>query len=40
MWKTVLALLITIVVIPVLAFTFDQPPTPLQQEILTDLVLV
>ena len=40
MWKTVLALLITIVVIPILAFTFDQPPTPLQQEILNDLVLV
>ena len=40
MWKTVLALLITIVVIPFLAFTFDQPPTPLQQEILNDLVLV
>lgn len=40
MWKTVLALLITIVVIPFLAFTFDQPPTPFQQEILNDLVLV
>jgi steroid 5-alpha reductase family enzyme len=40
MWKTVLALLITIVVIPFLAFSFDQPPTSFQREILNDLVLV
>ena len=40
MWKTVLALLITIVVIPVLAFTIDEPPAPLQLEILNDLVVV
>ena len=40
MWKTVLALLITIVVIPVLAFTFDEPPSLLQQDTLHDLVVV
>ena len=40
MWKTVLALLITIIVIPVLAFIIDEPPTSFQQEILNDLVVV
>lgn len=40
MWKTVLALLITIVVIPVLAFTFDQAPSLLQQDTLHDLLVV
>jgi len=40
MWKTVLALLITIVVIPVLAFTFDESPSSFQQGILNDLVIV
>jgi steroid 5-alpha reductase family enzyme len=40
MWKTVLALLITIIVIPVLAFTIDEAVTPFQQEILNDLVVV
>jgi len=40
MWKTILALLITIIVIPVLAFIIDEPPTSIQQEILNDLVVV
>ena len=40
MWKTVLALLITIVVIPVLAFTFDESPSSFQQDILNDLLIV
>ena len=40
MWKTVLALLVTIIVIPVLAFTIDEPVTSFQQEILNDLVVV
>ena len=40
MWKTILALLITIIVIPVLAFIIDEPPTTFQQEILNDLVVV
>lgn len=40
MWKTVLALLITIVVIPVLAFTIDESPSSFQQGILNDLVIV
>jgi len=40
MWKTILALLVTIIVIPVLAFIIDEPPTTFQQEILNDLVVV
>lgn len=40
MWKTILALLITIVVIPVLAFSLDVPLVPFQKEILNDLVMV
>lgn len=40
MWKTVLALLVTIIVIPVLAFTIDEPVTSFQQEILNELVVV
>jgi len=40
MWKTVLTLLITIIVIPVLAFTIDEPVTSFQQEILNNLVWV
>ena len=40
MWKTILALLITIIVIPVLAFTVDESPDLLQQEILNDLTVV
>ncbi len=40
MWKTVLALLVTIVVIPFLAFRFDDPLTPLQHAVLTRLVVV
>jgi hypothetical protein len=34
MWKTVLALLVTIVVIPVVAFALDEPLTVLQKEAL------
>jgi steroid 5-alpha reductase family enzyme len=40
MWKTILALLITIIVIPVLAFTVDESPGLLQQEILNSLTVV
>ncbi|MEA3461691.1 MAG: hypothetical protein U9R49_07420 [Bacteroidota bacterium] len=40
MWKTVLALLVTIIVIPILAFTMDEPVTAFQKEILIDLVIV
>ena len=40
MWKTILALLITIIVIPILAFTVDESPGLLQQEILNDLTVV
>jgi steroid 5-alpha reductase family enzyme len=40
MWKTVLALLLTIIVIPILAFTMDVPVTAFQKEILTELVIV
>lgn len=40
MWKTVLALLITIVVIPVLAFTLDEPLSENQEGILFKLLLV
>ncbi len=40
MWKTVLALLITIVVVPVIAFTLDEPLSTLQGEVLNDLVMV
>jgi len=40
MWKTALALLLTIIVIPILAFTMDVPVTAFQKEILTDLVIV
>ena len=40
MWKTILALLITIIVIPVLAFIVDESPGLLQQEILNDLTVV
>ena len=34
MWKTAIALLITIIVIPVLAFTLDEPLTDFQEGIL------
>jgi steroid 5-alpha reductase family enzyme len=40
MWKTVLALLITIVLVPVIAFTLDEPLSTLQGEVLNDLVMV
>jgi steroid 5-alpha reductase family enzyme len=40
MWKTVLALLVTIVVIPFLAFRFDDPLTILQADTLGTLVRI
>lgn len=40
MWKTALLLLITLVVIPVVAFTMDVPLTALQKSTLTDLLTV
>jgi steroid 5-alpha reductase family enzyme len=40
MWKTVLALLVTIIVIPFLAFTMDEPLTASQNEILINLLIV
>ena len=40
MWKTVLALLVTIILIPILAFTLDEPPTGVQKEVLHTLLLV
>ena len=40
MWKTVLALLVTIILIPILAFTLDEPPTGVQKDILHTLLLV
>lgn len=40
MWKTVLMLLVTIVVIPVLAFAFDEPLGMAQKTVLMHLVIV
>jgi steroid 5-alpha reductase family enzyme len=40
MWKTVLALLVTLLVIPFLAFTMDEQVSAVQKEILMDLLLV
>jgi len=40
MWKTVLFLILTIVVIPILAFSFDEPLTIDQKSILTQLVII
>ncbi len=40
MWKTVLALLVTIVVIPFIAFRFDDPLTALQTSTLTTLIAI
>lgn len=40
MWKTVLALLVTIIVIPFIAFTMDDPLTVVQKEVLMQLVIV
>jgi len=40
MWKTVLALLVTLAVIPLLAFLMDEPPAEMQKEVLRNLVSV
>jgi steroid 5-alpha reductase family enzyme len=40
MWKTILALIVTIIVIPILAFTLDKPLTEFQRDILDTLILV
>lgn len=40
MWKTVLALILTIIVIPILAFTMDASVTVFQKEILHNLFIV
>lgn len=40
MWKTVLALLVTIIVIPFVAFKFDDPLTLLQSTVLTRLTII
>lgn len=40
MWKTILALLLTIIVIPILAFRMDEPLSVLQHAVLTKLVIV
>jgi len=40
MWKTALALLVTIIVIPFIAFTMDDPLTVVQKEVLMQLVVV
>ncbi len=40
MWKTVLALLVTIIVIPFIAFRFDDPLTALQSSTLTKVVVI
>jgi len=40
MWKTALALLVTIIVIPILAFTMDEPLTDVQNGILMKLLIV
>jgi steroid 5-alpha reductase family enzyme len=40
MWKTALLLLLTAVVVPVLAFTLDEPLTPGQREVLRRLVII
>ena len=40
MWKTVLALLVTIIVIPIIAFRFDDPLTALQSSTLVKVVLI
>jgi len=40
MWKTALALLVTIIVIPILAFTMDEPVTGDQHGILMNLLIV
>ena len=40
MWKTILALIVTIIVIPILAFTLDEPLTNVQEGILLKLLVV
>jgi steroid 5-alpha reductase family enzyme len=40
MWKTILALLITIIVIPFIAFRFDEPLLDIQRAVLVKLVVV
>lgn len=40
MWKTALFLLLTIIVIPFFAFRFSEPLTPLQVEVLRDLLTI
>ena len=40
MWKTALALLVTIIVIPVLAFTMDEPVTDVQEGIMLNLLII
>ena len=40
MWKTILALIVTIIVIPILAFTLDEPLTNVQEGILFKLLVV
>jgi steroid 5-alpha reductase family enzyme len=40
MWKTVLFLILTIVVIPILAFGFDEPLNADQKKVLTQLVII
>jgi len=40
MWKTIVALMVTIVVIPFIAFRFDDPLSALQNVVLTRLVII
>ncbi len=40
MWKTILLLLLTIIVLPLLAISFDDPLNPFQKEILNELIVV
>ena len=40
MWKTIVALMVTIVVIPFIALKFDDPLSALQNVVLTRLVII
>ncbi len=40
MWKTALLLIFTLIVVPVVAFNFDEPLTNLQQTTLNKLLIV
>jgi steroid 5-alpha reductase family enzyme len=40
MWKTVIFLLVTVIVVPVLAITMDVPLNEAQREVLRDLILI